>query len=134
MLKENFSFFFLFFSFVLLCCIPLFPHLTFFSVLTVQSSSPFLYSILKAFSCTSMPFSSPHIISFTSIHPSFLTAVLLSPSLGFLFSFQLTDQLKVAQGELQTQVQELDRAKKVYYEEEHVAHDAREKASAAEEK
>ncbi|XP_050733609.1 protein nervous wreck-like isoform X14 [Eriocheir sinensis] len=47
---------------------------------------------------------------------------------------KLTDHLKVAQGELQTQVQELDRAKKLYYEEEHVAHDAREKASAAEEK
>lgn len=40
----------------------------------------------------------------------------------------------MAQGELQTQVQELDRAKKSYYEEEHVAHDVREKANAAEEK
>ncbi|XP_042881081.1 protein nervous wreck-like isoform X2 [Penaeus japonicus] len=47
---------------------------------------------------------------------------------------KLSEQLKVIQGELQTQVQDLDRTKKVYYEEEHVAHDAREKASAAEEK
>ncbi|KAK8388013.1 hypothetical protein O3P69_020117 [Scylla paramamosain] len=47
---------------------------------------------------------------------------------------KFSDQLKVAQGELQTQVQELERAKRNYYEEEHVAHDAREKASAAEER
>ncbi|XP_064117381.1 protein nervous wreck-like isoform X7 [Macrobrachium nipponense] len=47
---------------------------------------------------------------------------------------KLSEHLKVIQNELQTQVQELDRTKKVYYEEEHVAHDAREKASAAEEK
>ncbi|XP_069970142.1 protein nervous wreck isoform X5 [Penaeus vannamei] len=47
---------------------------------------------------------------------------------------KLSEQLKVIQNELQTQVQDLDRTKKVYYEEEHVAHDAREKASAAEEK
>ncbi|XP_037801237.1 protein nervous wreck-like isoform X7 [Penaeus monodon] len=47
---------------------------------------------------------------------------------------KLSEQLKVIQNELQTQVQDLDRTKKVYYEEEHVAHDAREKANAAEEK
>ncbi|XP_068201154.1 protein nervous wreck isoform X18 [Palaemon carinicauda] len=47
---------------------------------------------------------------------------------------KLSEQLKVIQNEVQTQVQELDRTKKIYYEEEHVAHDAREKASAAEEK
>ncbi|KAG7164728.1 nervous wreck-like, partial [Homarus americanus] len=47
---------------------------------------------------------------------------------------KFADQLKVIQSELQTQVQDLDRTKKIYYEEEHVAHDAREKASAAEEK
>nr|XP_045612891.1 protein nervous wreck-like [Procambarus clarkii] len=47
---------------------------------------------------------------------------------------KFSDQLKVIQSEVQTQVQELDRTKKVYYDEEHVAHDAREKASAAEEK
>ncbi|XP_063598257.1 protein nervous wreck-like [Penaeus indicus] len=47
---------------------------------------------------------------------------------------KLSEQLKVIQSELQNQVQDLDRTKKVYYEEEHVAHDAREKASAAEEK
>lgn len=47
---------------------------------------------------------------------------------------KLSEHLKVIQNELQTQVQELDRTKKTYYDEEHVAHDAREKASAAEEK
>ncbi|XP_069952893.1 protein nervous wreck isoform X5 [Cherax quadricarinatus] len=47
---------------------------------------------------------------------------------------KFADQLKVIQNELQTQIQDLDRTKKVYYDEEHVAHDAREKASAAEEK
>ncbi|XP_071544056.1 protein nervous wreck [Panulirus ornatus] len=50
------------------------------------------------------------------------------------FLEKLSEHLKVIQNELQTQVQELDRTKKTYYDEEHVAHDAREKASAAEEK
>ena len=48
--------------------------------------------------------------------------------------FQLSEQLTVCQKELQAQVQELDRLKKIYTDEESVAIDAREKASAAEEK
>ena len=47
---------------------------------------------------------------------------------------QLIDQLVVCQKELQCQIQDLDRLKKVYNDEETVAIDAREKASAAEEK
>ena len=47
---------------------------------------------------------------------------------------QFTEQLSVCQKELQAQVQELDRLKKIYNDDESVAIDAREKASAAEEK
>ena len=47
---------------------------------------------------------------------------------------KLSEQLLVIQKEVQIQVQDLDRTKRSYYDEEHVAHDAREKASAAEEK
>ncbi|CAG7723878.1 unnamed protein product [Allacma fusca] len=44
------------------------------------------------------------------------------------------DQLATVQKELQNSVQELDRNKKLYFEEEHLAHDARDKARDAEEK
>jgi len=44
------------------------------------------------------------------------------------------DQLQTVQKELQVTVGELDRQKKFYFEEEHMAHDARVKASDAEEK
>ena len=47
---------------------------------------------------------------------------------------QLTEQLGQCQKELQMQVQDLDRLKKIYTDEETVAMDAREKANAAEEK
>ncbi|KAK4289813.1 hypothetical protein Pmani_037243, partial [Petrolisthes manimaculis] len=47
---------------------------------------------------------------------------------------KFNDLLKLIQSEVQTTVADLDRTKKTYYDEEHVAHDAREKASAAEEK
>ncbi|XP_046633311.1 protein nervous wreck-like isoform X3 [Daphnia pulicaria] len=44
------------------------------------------------------------------------------------------DLLKVVQGEVQTCVTELDKLKKVYVDDEHVSHDARDKAREAEEK
>lgn len=44
------------------------------------------------------------------------------------------DQLVVAQKEVQFSVQELDRNKKAYFEEEHTAHDVRDKARDVEEK
>lgn len=44
------------------------------------------------------------------------------------------DQLSVIQRELQFSVAELDRHKKLYFEEEHVAHDVRDKARDVEEK
>ena len=44
------------------------------------------------------------------------------------------DQLQTVQKELQVSVSELDRNKKLYFEEEHLAHDARAKATDAEEK
>ncbi|KAF2352066.1 Arfaptin (AH) domain/BAR domain [Trinorchestia longiramus] len=47
---------------------------------------------------------------------------------------KLSDQLVTCQKELQLQVQELDRLKKIYTDEESVAMDAREKATAAEDK
>ena len=59
---------------------------------------------------------------------------LMSLCFIILYLPQLTDQLTVCQKELHAQVQELDRLKKIYTDEESVAIDAREKASAAEEK
>ncbi len=47
---------------------------------------------------------------------------------------QNLDLLKVVQGEVQTCVTELDKLKKVYVDDEHVSHDARDKAREAEEK
>ena len=44
------------------------------------------------------------------------------------------DQLQTVQKEVQVSVAELDRNKKLYFEEEHLAHDARVKATDAEEK
>ena len=44
------------------------------------------------------------------------------------------DQLFVIQKELQNTVMDLDRNKKLYFEEEHLAHDARVKATDAEER
>lgn len=110
------------------------------------SSLPLSSALLFSFSCIYpfsllVPFSAFYSALSVSFHPHTLpsppcTCPLLCSSfhLPFLPSPQLSDHLKVAQSELQTQVQELDRAKKIYYDEEHVAHDAREKASAAEEK
>ena len=50
------------------------------------------------------------------------------------FQIQNLDLLKVVQGEVQTCVTELDKLKKVYVDDEHVSHDARDKAREAEEK
>ncbi len=47
---------------------------------------------------------------------------------------QNLDLLKVVQSEVQTCVTELDKLKKVYVDDEHVSHDARDKAREAEEK
>lgn len=47
---------------------------------------------------------------------------------------QNLDLLKVVQGEVQSCVTELDKLKKVYMDDEHVSHDARDKAREAEEK
>lgn len=44
------------------------------------------------------------------------------------------DQLQVVQKEVQVSVSELDRFKKLYFEEEHLAHDARDKVRDVEEK
>ena len=50
------------------------------------------------------------------------------------FFLQNLDLLKTVQGEVQTCVTELDKLKKVYVDDEHVSHDARDKAREAEEK
>jgi len=47
---------------------------------------------------------------------------------------QNLDLLKVVQGEVQGCVTELDKLKKIYVDDEHVSHDARDKAREAEEK
>jgi hypothetical protein len=47
---------------------------------------------------------------------------------------QNLDVIKTVQGELQSCVTELDKLKKVYFDDEHVSHDARDKAREAEEK
>lgn len=48
--------------------------------------------------------------------------------------FQIIDQLAVVQKELQTTVVEVDKTKKFYFDEEHSAHDVRDKAKDIEEK
>lgn len=48
--------------------------------------------------------------------------------------FQCVDQLAVVQKELQACVQEVDKTKKLYFDEEHSAHDVRDKAKDLEEK
>lgn len=49
-------------------------------------------------------------------------------------SFQAIDQLLIIQKELQTCVQDVDKTKKLYFDEEHSAHDVRDKAKDIEEK
>lgn len=51
-----------------------------------------------------------------------------------LTSFQIVDNLSIVQKELQTCVQDVDRTKKFYFDEEHSAHDVRDKARDIEEK
>jgi len=60
----------------------------------------------------------------------------LSLSLSFFFFslFKAIDQLLVMQKELQTCVQDVDKTKKLYFDEEHSAHDVRDKAKDIEEK
>lgn len=48
--------------------------------------------------------------------------------------FQAIDQLLVVQKELQTCVQDVDKTKKLYFDEEHGAHEVRDKAKDIEEK
>lgn len=51
-----------------------------------------------------------------------------------LSDFQAIDQLLIVQKELQTCVQDVDKTKKFYFDEEHSAHDVRDKAKDIEEK
>lgn len=50
------------------------------------------------------------------------------------FFLQAIDQLLIVQKELQTCVQDVDKTKKLYHDEEHSAHDVRDKAKDIEEK
>lgn len=58
---------------------------------------------------------------------------LAAPDSGLIF-FQAIDQLMIVQKELQMCVQDVDKTKKLYFDEEHSAHDVRDKAKDIEEK